>query len=348
MVTIIEDIIEQKISTAEILKREFGTIIELLDDGYKAKVAVNNNELTFINKSNEELSVGDEVEIRYWTNIGNGYIAAKNGTPTPMGIAAHTKTAVVVYDGETDYNYIQDLYDVELSNNKRIDYKLGAWNVDSMVWDAKITYNNVYINGYAATYVPPVILKKISDQESYSNYIMGIDNNLFYKQVVLPYYDTVSSALSKDCVRYITYYVGLYDATYDNSEWKYRYALYVSDPNRTTMHDGVVEESPVFEPFIISDNYTDSDNVSLEDVNFALLYRGNFTQYHYNIKESKTQYVDKLSVLLDLVLIIKDKTYFRTRHIAENASPCITAHSIDPEEIDCIKAKVKITEQNVL
>lgn len=346
---IIDSAISNKINCADILKREIGIVNELLDDGLRAKVKVNDSVLSFLNKCGEELSVGDEVEINYWTNIGNGYIAVKHGLPTPMGTGARIDNAVVTYDGTSDYDFVDNLYNVELENDKTVRYALGAWNMSDSLWNSGgITYNRIYVNGYAATYIPQVILNNIDNKQTYSDYIKGINSEVYYKQVVLPYYSKGYSAFSENFVRYITYYIGLYDATYENGTWKYRYALYESDPDRTGFNDQQESISePVYRAIIISDTFTSKDNVALDDVNFLLLYPGHFNQYEYSVEDSKTYYLDKLEIYVEPVLIIKDNVYFYTRYSSSSDSPYIGAYSTEKGEIECIKAKVSIAESTV-
>ena len=57
---IIDKIVNAQINSANILKREVGTVTELLDDGLRAKVNIRDINLTFLNKSGEELTIGDE------------------------------------------------------------------------------------------------------------------------------------------------------------------------------------------------------------------------------------------------------------------------------------------------
>ena len=346
---IIDKIVNAQINSANILKREVGTVTELFDDGLRAKVNIRDSNIIFFNKSGEELVIGDEVEIHYWTNISNGWIAVKYGVPTPMGTSAHIDNAIVVYSGTTDYSYVDNLYNIELENNKVTNYALGAWNISDTTWNSQTTYERIYINGYAATYIPPVILKSIDNKETYMTYIKGISSDLHYKQVILPYYNTGSSAFSENYVRYITYYVGLYDAKYEDSVWKYRYALFVSDPDRVGYpNPGEPESEPRYEALIVSDYYTNSDNVTLDDVSFAMLYPGGFQQYDTLPAYSKTLFVDNLEIELELVLIIRDEVYFYLRHSGSSNLPYIITHSIIPDEIDFIKAKISLLETNVI
>ena len=60
---IIDKIVDTQINSANILKREVGTVTELFDDGLRAKVNIRDSNIIFFNKSGEELTIGDEVEI---------------------------------------------------------------------------------------------------------------------------------------------------------------------------------------------------------------------------------------------------------------------------------------------
>jgi len=56
-----------------------GKITNVSEGSKYADVDVNGKSMRFPNKTASELTAGEEVEIRYWTNISNGWIAMKTG-----------------------------------------------------------------------------------------------------------------------------------------------------------------------------------------------------------------------------------------------------------------------------
>lgn len=56
-----------------------GKITNVSEGSKYADVDVNGKSMRFPNKTASELTAGEEVEIRYWANISNGWIAMKAG-----------------------------------------------------------------------------------------------------------------------------------------------------------------------------------------------------------------------------------------------------------------------------
>lgn len=166
---LINDMIQEKIKSSEILKHVRGVVSEVDENNEFATVQVNQNYLTLVNKANEELIIGDEVTIHYWTNIGNGWIALRHGVSNLKSKTLSVDTAAVLslsqsdevtsdtdiiatYDNLTakyggDENAIiingYVVYPMSVSddslNNKDTDY-------NNMVTNAKIGYKEVLLN----------------------------------------------------------------------------------------------------------------------------------------------------------------------------------------------------------
>lgn len=329
MGNIIEQIIDNRISSAEILKREIGIVTELLSDGLKAKVRVNKLILTFLNKCGEELAVGDEVEIHYWTNIGNGYIAVKHGKLTPLGTNAKVENAIITYSGSTDFSFVENLNTLTLTNRTLTGY----------------THQNGYIvaNGYAATYIPSSVFKNINVRKTYEEFLSEIGDNFCYKQVEILEYDDIHSHLSEGYVRPITYSIGLNDLKYENQQYKYSICIKVSDPYYTESNTSTAY-SPQNYTFITS-NEIISNTTSLDGASILLTFPDVYQQYPQGTLD--TIFLDVLLVDIEMVLKIGDSYYYKYRYTDETY-PYITIAVKNQAEIDYIMAKRNVTDNFVI
>ena len=329
MLEIVNQLVENKIKTADILKRAIGVVTELLEDGLKAKVKVNQNVLSFLNKSGEELTVGDEVEIHYWTNISNGYIAVKHGVPTPLGTSAKINNAVITCTDTESFDFVNNLHTVSLTKDVLTGY----------------TYQRGYIvvNGYAATYIPSATLRAIDTQATYETFLNTIGTVYQYKQVVLFKYDTIHSSLSENYIRPITYSIELYDFKYDNGQFTYRICISVSDPYYTESNTST-DYSPQTYTYIISNEIV-SDTISLDSASIILTFPDSYQQYPSG--ETTTFFTDSLHVDVELILKVGSDYYYKDRYSTQSWNWLVVT-ATDQAEIDYIKAKQVVTEKNVM
>lgn len=329
MLEIVNQLVEDKIKTADILKRAIGVVTELLEDGLKAKVKVNQNVLSFLNKSGEKLAIGDEVEIHYWTNIGNGYIAVKYGVPTPLGINAKMNNAVITYTDTESFDFVSSIHAVPLTKDVLVGY----------------SYQRGYIvvNGYAATYIPSATLRAIDTQATYETFLTTIGTVYQYKQVVLFKYDTVHSHLSENYIRPITYSIELYDFKYDNGQFTYRICVSVSDPYYTESNTAT-DYSPQNYTYITSNEIV-SDTVSLDNASIILTFPDSYQQYPSG--ETTTIFTDSLHVDVELILKVGSDYYYKDRYSTQSWNWLVVT-ATDQAEIDYIKAKQVVVEKNVI
>jgi hypothetical protein len=329
LLEIVNQLVENKIKTADILKRAIGVVTELLEDGLKAKVKVNQNVLSFLNKSGEELTIGDEVEIHYWTNISNGYIAVKHGVPTPLGTSAKMNNAVITCTDTESFDFVNNLHTVLLTKDVLTGY----------------TYQRGYIvvNGYAATYIPSATLRAIDTQTTYETFLNTIGTVYQYKQVVLFKYDTVHSSLSENYIRPITYSIELYDFKYDNGQFTYRICISVSDPYYTESNT-VTDYSPQNYTYITSNEIV-SDTISLDSASIILTFPDSYQQYPSG--ETTTIFTDSLHVDVELILKVGSDYYYKDRYSTQSWNWLVVT-ATDQAEIDYIKAKQVVTEKNVM
>lgn len=329
MLEIVNRLVENKIKTADILKRAIGVVTELLEDGLKAKVKVNQNVLSFLNKSGEELTIGDEVEIHYWTNISNGYIAVKHGVPTPLGTSAKMNNAVITCTDTESFDFVNKLHTVLLTKDVLTGY----------------TYQRGYIvvNGYAATYIPSATLRAIDTQVTYETFLNTIGTAYQYKQVVLFKYDTVHSHLCENYIRPITYSIELYDFKYDNGQFTYRICVSVSDPYYTESNTAT-DYSPQAYNYIISNEIV-SDTISLDSASIILTFPDSYQQYPSG--ETTTAFTDSLHVDVELILKVGSDYYYKDRYSTQSWNWSVVT-ATDQAEIDYIKAKQVVVEKNVI
>ena len=329
MLEIVNQLVENKIKTADILKRAIGVVTELLEDGLKAKVKVNQNVLSFLNKSGEELAIGDEVEIHYWTNIGNGYIAVKYGVPTPLGTSAKMNNAVITYTDTESFDFVNSIYAVSLTKDVLVGY----------------SYQRGYIvvNGYAATYIPSATLRAIDTQATYETFLNTIGTVYQYKQVVLFKYDTVHSHLSENYIRPITYSIELYDFKYDNGRFTYRICISASDPYYTESNTST-DYSPQNYTYITSNEIV-SDTISLDSASIILTFPDSYQQYSSG--ETTTIFTDSLHVDVELILKVGSDYYYKDRYSTQSWNWLVVT-ATDQAEIDYIKARQVVTEKNVV
>lgn len=297
MIGYIKNAVNEKINSG-ILKRARGQIVELLDDGYRAKVTVNNNTHTFLNKSGEELAVGDTVTIHYWTNISNGYIALRHGLPNPLSGTYCISDAIVV-DDNTEYGYVDNQHTITAKNNVVKQY--GS--------DRSL----IYLNGYPVTYMPANVYRVIAgvstDRTILTNFVSNTASDRFYKEIVLKSPQN-ESQYSDDTAHDITYYASVNSKKYNNADWETTYGLYQSNPDIYWYYSasgsitygkntqGGDTYQGIKSTLITSDVYTDS--IAYDDVGIALYYNGNMTIGHTN------QYADFYPyALINIIMALK-------------------------------------------
>lgn len=146
----------------------YGTVLSYDSDTCKAVVSLgeyNNAEKSFINKSGESLSVGDSVWIYYrGGGINSGYIAVRNGKPTPMGGGSDVGEFI---------NYSEQSY---INTNERFN----DYHTNNVINETTSTIRGGY-NTFRGNY-NTIIIPSISTSSShnlYCNYINGYDNTLW-------------------------------------------------------------------------------------------------------------------------------------------------------------------------
>lgn len=113
-------IVDYNYQALDTIKREYGTIKELVPDTDSAKVVVkflNRNEdngietiLTLLNKTGERLQVEDNVMIYYWNTLSDGYVAIKLGESSPP-VDRPDKTSTFSYVMTDDLDTIRNIAD---------------------------------------------------------------------------------------------------------------------------------------------------------------------------------------------------------------------------------------------
>ncbi len=287
MQKIIDKIVEEKMKSSEIIKRARGIVTELLDDGYRAKVSINDNVLTFLNKTGEELSERDEVTIHYWTNISNGYIAVRHGRSNPLKGQYHINDAIVV-DNNGIYDYAQNLHGINAKNKTEKVY--GSHTKD------------LYLNGYPIKYLPTNVYQDMVDTNSshdiFKSFVNNTPNENFYKEIIL------KSTLRKDFYgdtesHDVRYYMSINSQARTDSGWNRTYGLYSDDPDvywhYANVYNGKVLDdtpirgiddtsedslyhSPTFQGLrsieLESKKYSSSETFADSDIGFALYHDG--------------------------------------------------------------------------
>lgn len=207
----INDIIDKKLKTATILKHVRGEVVDIDENNEYANVNINGKTLKLVNKSNEELSSGDEVTIHYWTNVGNGWIALRHGLSTLTSNQLSVDNAVILTAKQSSaLTTSTDTVDTY----KALIVKYGADN------------NCILINGYV---VYPIIVSDAALSDKGSSYKTMVSNaNISYQTIVL-------KALKEDnTVTNETYHEEFMLKEWDGSNW-YRYTGTVQESNRNVV-----------------------------------------------------------------------------------------------------------------
>lgn len=207
----INDIIDKKLKTATILKHVRGEVVDIDENNEYANVNINGKTLKLVNKSNEELSSGDEVTIHYWTNVGNGWIALRHGLSTLTSNQLSVDNAVILTAKQSSALTIStDTVDTY----KTLIVKYGADN------------NCILINGYV---VYPITVSDTALSNKDSSYKTMVSNaNISYQTIVL-------KELKEDnTVTNETYHEEFMLKEWDGSNW-YRYTGTVQESNRNVV-----------------------------------------------------------------------------------------------------------------
>lgn len=207
----INDIIDKKLKTATILKHVRGEVVDIDENNEYANVNINGKTLKLVNKSNEELSSGDEVTIHYWTNIGNGWIALRHGLSTLTSNQLSVDNAVILTAKQSSaLTTSTDTVDTY----KTLIVKYGADN------------NCILINGYV---VYPITVSDTALSDKDSSYKTMVSNaNISYQTIVL-------KELKEDnTVTNETYNEEFMLKEWDGSNW-YRYTGTVQESNRNVV-----------------------------------------------------------------------------------------------------------------
>lgn len=207
----INDIIDKKLKTATILKHVRGEVVDIDENNEYANVNINGKTLKLVNKSNEELSSGDEVTIHYWTNVGNGWIALRHGLSTLTSNPLSVDNAVILTAKQS--SALTTSTDTVDTYNALI-VKYGADN------------NCILINGYV---VYPITVSDAALSDKDSSYKTIVSNaNISYQTIVL-------KALKEDnTVTNETYHEEFMLKEWDGSNW-YRYTGTVQESNRNVV-----------------------------------------------------------------------------------------------------------------
>ena len=207
----INDIIDKKLKTATILKHVRGEVVDIDENNEYANVNINGKTLKLVNKSNEELSSGDEVTIHYWTNVGNGWIALRHGLSTLTSNQLSVDNAVILTAKQSSaLTTSTDTVDTY----KALIVKYGADN------------NCILINGYV---VYPITVSDTALSDKDSSYKTMVSNaNISYQTIVL-------KELKEDnTVTNETYHEEFMLKEWDGSNW-YRYTGTVQESNRNVV-----------------------------------------------------------------------------------------------------------------
>ncbi len=123
---LIEQAIQEKMKSTEILKHVRGTVVSFDEDYISVLVDIYGKQVTVINKSGCELAEGDEVTIYYWTNVSNGYIAFVNNRTAPKQGGFNIQNAVVMTENQADtYTYADEIINVDVKNSIQVKYGNG-------------------------------------------------------------------------------------------------------------------------------------------------------------------------------------------------------------------------------
>lgn len=207
----INDIIDKKLKTATILKHVRGEVIDIDENNEYANVNINGKTLKLINKSNEELSSGDEVTIHYWTNVGNGWIALRHGLSTLTSNQLSVDNAVIL---TTKQSSVLTTSTDTVDTYKNLIVKYGADD------------NCILINGYV---VYPITVSDSALSDKDSSYKTMVSNaNISYQTI------TLKTLKEDNTVAGETYHEEFMLKDWDGSNW-YRYTGTVQESNRNVI-----------------------------------------------------------------------------------------------------------------
>ena len=121
------------------IKVSKATVINVDSDySYATVKLIGNNEtiITLLNKTGEKLEIGDGVRIFYNTDISCGWIAVRNGKPSPIGGGNLTIDSAAVIPTSAEKSYLKDaeVFNIDVKNHIKVAYG-----------DRR---NRVIINGY--------------------------------------------------------------------------------------------------------------------------------------------------------------------------------------------------------
>lgn len=207
----INDIVDKKLKTATILKHVLGEVVDIDGNNEYANVNINGKTLKLINKSNEELSSGDEVTIHYWTNVGNGWIALRHGLSTLTSNQLSVDNAVILTAKQSStLTTSTDTVDTY----KNLIVKYGADN------------NCILINGYV---VYPMTVSDTALSDKDSSYKTMVSNaNISYQTM------TLKELKEDNTVADETYQEEFMLKDWDGSNW-YRYTGTVQESDRNVV-----------------------------------------------------------------------------------------------------------------
>lgn len=204
----INDIIDKKLKTATILKHVRGEIVSIDENNEYAGVNVNGKTLNLINKSNEELSVGDEVTIHYWTNIGNGWIALRHGLTTLNSNRLAIQDAVVLNDKQAAALTVGT---ETIDNYKNLSVKYGA------------DENCILLNGYVVYPISVLESSLLNKDTDYQQMVKKA--NINYQTL------TVDELKEDNSIKQETYHEEFIQKEWDGSNW-HRYTACVQETTK--------------------------------------------------------------------------------------------------------------------
>lgn len=97
------------------IKRVSGVVVAVTEDMFHADIKLQQEQVitNMLNKSGEELAVGDSVWVEYFTYPSSGWIAMRNGTPKLMGGSgggARVQNATILDNSNfQDYNIVEQM-----------------------------------------------------------------------------------------------------------------------------------------------------------------------------------------------------------------------------------------------
>lgn len=120
----LNSMIDEANDKVDTLKRCAGKVVAVDEttDGGKATVECMNRRLTLLNKTGENLAIGDSVWVHYWTNLANGYIALRNGLPNG-GSAFSINNAVAMLENQASvYTVSTEVFDIDIKHSIKAKY----------------------------------------------------------------------------------------------------------------------------------------------------------------------------------------------------------------------------------